>query len=709
MTIVVTSQNGATVQFPDGTDSGTIKGVMDQHFGGDTPVPAEPVTTNKVVRAAATGVPIIGGLLNKADAATNAALAPILNPLFDEKDQLSEPTFGERYAHSLRDQEGGDEKFHTDHPVIDTAAKLTGGAAAMGPLVAAAPGVLGATGSLAARTLNGGVSNAVIGGADAAARGENPITGALIGGTVGAVLPGATSLITHAALNNPVVANIAAKMDPKRAAWGQVARGVHDSGMTGAEIEGGVRQAADEGQDVFTVGDAMGNAGQRLLSTVARAPGQGRTDVVASLDSRQGDQGRRLAGALREGFDAPQTAEQTRAAMADRASREADFNYRPVKSDTTAIDVSNPVSIANRGISPAADRLASAPGQEIVPPPVPTDPVARARAILNPPAPTYRNVPPALPTDLAARAPIEAQESVIADPIRTALKQARSYLAAPTLTSSNVHMAFRAKTNIDQMIATATEKGQGAMVRELMPIRDSLDEALANTSSNYAGARDAYRVAQQRLNALDLGKEVGSKLGSPEDAIRQFGALPDAESQQAFRTGYADPQVTQVQNGAFGTNKSRPFTTDATQAEFNVFAAPGRAEQLQRQIGRENTMFETRQTALGGSKTADNLADQHALGVDPHLVGAVGHIMSGNIGGAVRGVGRLVANGWTGNTPEVRQEVAKILLQRAPQMQPGALEQMVNQTVARLQKVKDISQALSRGASGAALPVVNQK
>jgi hypothetical protein len=40
-----------------------------------------------VTRAAARGVPIIGGLLNKADAATNAALAPVVDPLLPESFQ----------------------------------------------------------------------------------------------------------------------------------------------------------------------------------------------------------------------------------------------------------------------------------------------------------------------------------------------------------------------------------------------------------------------------------------------------------------------------------------------------------------------------------------------------------------------------------------------------------------------------------------------
>src|SRR6516165_6652683 len=44
--------------------------------------------------------------------------------------------------------------------------------------------------------------------------------------------------------------------------------------------------------------------------------------------------------------------------------------------------------------------------------------------------------------------------------------------------------------------------------------------------------------------------------------------------------------------------------------------APGN-DLLQRRLGREMTMFETRNAALGGSKTADNLADADALGIDP--------------------------------------------------------------------------------------------
>jgi len=148
--------------------------------------PAAPVTANNVARAAATGVPIIGGALNKLDATTNAALAPLLNRFFDERDQLPQATFGERYAHSLADQEGADKRFAEEHPIVDTAAQLAGGAAAMAPVIKAAPVAFGVAGKLPQMVRNGAASGAALSAADAAVRGENPITAAETGGIIGA-------------------------------------------------------------------------------------------------------------------------------------------------------------------------------------------------------------------------------------------------------------------------------------------------------------------------------------------------------------------------------------------------------------------------------------------------------------------------------------------------------------------------------------------
>ncbi|KRR21914.1 hypothetical protein [Bradyrhizobium retamae] len=150
------------------------------------PAPAAaPVTVNSVVRSTATGIPIVGGLLNKLDAATNAALAPALNRFFAPDDQLSGETFSERYTQSLRDQEGADKKFSAEHPIVDTAAQLAGGVASMAPVMAAAPKAFGLTGNVWEMAKRGAISGAALSGADAAVRGHDVPLAAGIGGVIG--------------------------------------------------------------------------------------------------------------------------------------------------------------------------------------------------------------------------------------------------------------------------------------------------------------------------------------------------------------------------------------------------------------------------------------------------------------------------------------------------------------------------------------------
>jgi len=157
---------------------------------------------NNVGRQIATGVPIIGGALNKADAATNALIAPVLNPLFSKENQLQGSTFGERYQNSLAQQNGQDQQFQSDHPIISTGSQIAGGIGALGGLASAAPAAgsaLGLSGSLGARTVAGGLSGAALGGADAAVRSEGDpeaiATGAATGGLLGAVAPAAGAVI----------------------------------------------------------------------------------------------------------------------------------------------------------------------------------------------------------------------------------------------------------------------------------------------------------------------------------------------------------------------------------------------------------------------------------------------------------------------------------------------------------------------------------
>jgi hypothetical protein len=681
MTITVTAPNGATVQFPDGTDHATINGVMMQHFKMDEKPPPDKYQQAAIDEDKAIGgAPSAGYTRRLTHGATFGAdttvLAGLETPLEMVRQGTIDPREGYNYAKAREDLIMNKSRENTG--LTGTAVEALGGGVSAGGLAKAGvtaarylpegAGFLARSGASAADAAGVGLFSGAMEGNGLAERATNAAKGFATGGIVGAVAPSVVGVAKYVA--SPIISQIMARLNPKNYAEAQVARALIEGKISPQEVEAMLAQAEQEGQGVFTVADAMGNSGQRLLSSVTRSPGQARTDVVAALDSRQGDQGRRLSGALREGFDAPQTAEQARQAMAARASSEANVNYAPVKAETQPINVSEPVALANRAISPAADMDALARGH--------------------------------VPTDLAARAGVEAQESVIRDPISQALKEARSYLAAPELTSSNVGKAFRAKTNIDQMIAKAVDNKQGALVAELMPIRDALDNALARSSKTYASARDAYRLSQQRIEALDLGKTLGSKPVRPEDAIAQFSPL-DQEAKTAFRAGYADPQISQVQNAAFGTNKARPFTSDAVKQEFDAFAAPGQAEQLQRQIARENTMFQTRNQAMGGSKTADNLNDDAAMAVSPEVIGVLKNVVTGNFSGALHTAIAAGKNGLTGNTAAVRQEVANMLLQSGRNIPKGRMQDMVDEVLKRAIHVAKIAENAGRGLVGGAV------
>ncbi|TGN75972.1 hypothetical protein EOW77_0032410 [Bradyrhizobium yuanmingense] len=693
MTITVKAPNGATVDFPDGTDSDTINRVMSQNFSKSGPDKYQQAAIDErkaLFPDQDAGGSYANGLTSDAGftrrlahgatlGADNTILAALSTPFEMIKRGTLDPREGYNYAKAREDLITNEAQKNTG--VVGGAVEALGGAVAGGGLAksgATAARFLSPESGLLARSAASAADAGILGGFSGAMEGngldrvENAIKSGLGGLIVGGAAPTVLGMVKG--LVSPIVSNIMARHNPKSYAEGQVARAIHESKISPDQLSLDAVQAANEGQGVYTLADAMGNAGQRMLSTVARAPGEGRTAVVQALEGRQGDQGRRLSSAFREAFDAPQTAEQTRARMVENANFEAGHNYAPVKRETAPIDVTAPVAIANRSISPAADNLARAQG--------------------------------AVPTDLAARAGIERSESALRDPIGNALKEARSYLAAPNLTLSNVNHAFRAKTNIDMMISNATDNKQGALVAELVPIRDALDEALARSSSNYSAARDAYRTAQRRIEALDLGKLTGQKPGRPEDAIRAFNELPDAEAQTAFRRGYADPQISYVQNAPFGTNKARPFTSEATRQEFDAFTVPGRGDQLQRQIGREQTMFETRNHALGGSKTVDNLNDHEAMAVDPHIVG---QILKADWHGAVKTALTAGHNIKSGNNAEVRRHIADILLQSGRDIRPDHLSKMVTDTIKRIEFVQALAQNAGRAAAGGAAAVIPEQ
>lgn len=168
-----------------------------EDFASDT-IPDKAARTpglvSGVARSVAEGVPIIGGVANRANAFTNATLAPFverfLTPGPDDISRGGE-SFWERYQKSLEIQNQMTKNFEEERPFTAAGANLAGGVGAMLPLAATQAGArgLGLVGSLAERTLLGGASGAAINAADAGVRGGDVQQAGMIGGGLGAAFP----------------------------------------------------------------------------------------------------------------------------------------------------------------------------------------------------------------------------------------------------------------------------------------------------------------------------------------------------------------------------------------------------------------------------------------------------------------------------------------------------------------------------------------
>lgn len=391
------------------------------------------------------------------------------------------------------------------------------------------------------------------------------------------------------------------------------------SGKSPQEIDAALSQAAAEGQPVYTVADAIGNPGQRMLSGVARSPGEGRQAVVDAMETRQAGQGRRVASQLDQAFKGEGTAAQNAATI----------------KDTARVVNANPYAKAydegEKAIwSPELERLGSAPAIENA-----------MKGALN----IWRDT--AIADGYGAMNPRALVE-----------KGELKFKPGGLNVFPNLQFWDYTKRVLDDEIATAVMAGADSKVRTLTKLKKTMVAELDKAVPSYADARSTAKGFFDIQDAIEAGTNA-AKRGRTEDTTQLFNSL-NPEQQQAFRTGYVDPLIESTQGAAHGVNKARPLINDATAVEFPAFAAQS-GEKLQRQLARENTMFETRNAALGGSKTADNVTD--IADVNPSTV--IDMVRHPVVTGARHLVGSAV-NAAMGRNEATRALIADALLRRAP-------------------------------------------
>lgn len=256
---------------------------------------AAPSIAEGAGRAFATGVPVIGGLLNRADAATNATLAPVLNGLFSPDQQL-QGDWSQRYQQALSAQNGADQQFAQQHPALNTGAQIVGGIASTVPLASIAiPSRLAqATGAMASvgRVGLAGTEGAALGGTDAYARGDNVVQGVGIG-----ALGGAGGQALGEALSGGAALTRALMRGSEGRATDRAASIVRQLGQSDALSPDSAEAELARLGPAATLAD-LGPNMQQAARAVASAPGSAQKQLVEALMNRQAQAGQRIEGAM---------------------------------------------------------------------------------------------------------------------------------------------------------------------------------------------------------------------------------------------------------------------------------------------------------------------------------------------------------------------------------------------------------------------------
>jgi hypothetical protein len=373
-----------------------------------------------------------------------------------------------------------------------------------------------------------------------------------------------------------------------------------------------------------------------------------RQQIADFLLGRQSSQGERLANFLSEGFAAPDTAAARTEALTRTRDNAAAANYARARKSAGTVDPTEAIKAADDFVMPGAQRIMS------------------------------------------------PRNNIRDDSVEAAVNKAKSFLTDGTSILSDFQSAFRAKLELDAMVDRAA--AVPTVQRQLIPIRNKLDDALAAASPEYAGARDMYHKQSQVIDAVDTGKLAASPRTRADNNLRDFAVLTP-EQKSAFRAGYVDPHIAKVEAASSSptTNKARMLLTTKNKEEFPAFAVPNKADEMMRRLGREQSMFETGNAALGNSKTADNLADMEDISnFDPAVMA---RLFRGDVlGAAAQGAKQAMQLG-KGLPPRVVERLGKTLIETNPDAAATVLRQAQTKRISNEQLRKKIYDMLI-GATG---------
>jgi len=222
------------------------------------------------------------------------------------------------------------------------------------------------------------------------------------------------------------------------------------------------------------------------------------------------------------------------------------------------------------------------------------------------------------------------------DPITAALKGVQSQIIGNDPSAVPISVAHRAVGTLKDSIDSAVRNGQGSLAHELIPVRQSVLDAMP---PEYNAVRQQYAQAKDIEDAFQQGRNVFSP--------RQDGQTFDPDLLTAHFAGMSGPERQAYQLGgrkalADMAGKARsdsagftsPFANDGgyNAGKAAVLFGQGPTDALIKELGQQATMRATNNLALAGSKTAQMGSAKSAIPTADIIGG--GHGLSSILGGA---------------------------------------------------------------------------
>lgn len=449
---------------------------------------------------------------------------------------------------------------------------------------------------------------------------QDAILGALIGGTIPAAISGTKAL--YRGIADPIggALNVGNSGRARRA----VAATVNKSGQSVDDLSRTVARAAQEGQPEFRTMDALGIAGQRRASGITRAGGEPGDELAEYLMQRQLDQGDRVAGFVDDAFDLNgRSANQVKETLTSGRNATANTAYAAARGNAAPVDVRGAVSIID-------DRIGGMQGVDI------------AGDSIDAKLARFRN-------RLTANKTPEGVDSI---------------------ELSDFDRVLGVKQDVQDAIGAAVRAGRNNEARELGKLASSLDEALEASSDMYRAANDGYREASRVIESIDRGADMTKPGRRAIDTVPEFsGMTPD--QQAAARVGYGDRALAKIEaNPAPTANKAKPFQSTKVSTEADAMTVDPRL--FRDRMARETQMWETQNRALGGSRTADNLADiEGASNLASDVGGVARSAANFQLGDAAANAWRMASTNMTGQNEATRRLIAQALMSQDPRAALG--------------------------------------